>query len=252
MIKKIGLVVLLSASVLFLCSCTSEEEISEKDEGVIAQYIAGSILKYDANYEDDLSYPYQRVNKNEEESDLHNKSTSIQPIKIAIEADETKEMEESVDKTISLNQDNNDKEKQEVTYTTLSNLYGKKDIAVGYYDYKLVKSYSGKWSSESFNMEANPGCKLLVIRFKMTNKSKNASQLNLTKSGVTYEVSSKGKTYYPTLSIIPNDIQYMDTTLQASRSASAVLVVEVPSDFVVDHTTLTITKGKSVSQVELK
>lgn len=252
--KKLGLIITLVSSLMILSACSKTKSLDEKENAVIAQYIAGSVLKFDTNYNEGLVYAYQQkpTDKNEDKSG-QDTSTSADDNKEkkdpVVTPDVTKEDTEQTNSTKT--EVNAEDSKEKTSNCKISDLYGK-NLNVSYKDYKLCTSYNGDYSDEAFNVQAKSGNQLLVLRFTLKNTTKKSQKVKFIRSGISYELKIGEVSYYPKLSIASNDIQYFNTTIKSNKSKSAVLIFEIPKKQKVNSSILTITNIDKVSQVTVK
>ncbi len=243
--KKICLLAIMSVSIMLLSACSSTKTLKEEDNAIIAQYIAGSVLKYDTYYTDGLVYAYQRP-----PADGTAAVDTVQTVKLSDKEDYTNKVIKADDTTKVENSTSNEEVKE--TYSKLSDIYKNKNLRVDYKKYTTTTSYTGDYSEQAFNVEAKPGNQLVILEFKIKNSSKNKQTINLIRSGITYELKVDEEVYYPILSIVSNDIQQFNSTIAAGKSKNAVLIFEVPKELKVNNTTLTVTNVDKVSLVTVK
>ena len=243
--KKICLLAIMSVSIMLLSACSSTKTLKEEDNAIIAQYIAGSVLKYDTYYTDGLVYAYQRP-----PADGTAAVDTVQTVKLSDKEDYTNKVIKADDTTKVENSTSNEEVKE--TYSKLSDIYKNKNLRVDYKKYTTTTSYTGDYSEQAFNVEAKPGNQLVILEFKIKNSSKNKQTINLIRFGITYELKVDEEVYYPILSIVSNDIQQFNSTIAAGKSKNAVLIFEVPKELKVNNTTLTVTNVDKVSLVTVK
>ena len=243
--KKICLLAIMSVSIMLLSACSSTKTLKEEDNAIIAQYIAGSVLKYDTYYTDGLVYAYQRP-----PADGTAAVDTVQTDKLSDKEDYTNKVIKAEDTTKVENSTSNEEVKE--TYSKLSDIYKNKNLRVDYKKYTTTTSYTGDYSEQAFNVEAKPGNQLVILEFKIKNSSKNKQAINLIRSGITYELKVGEEVYYPILSIVSNDIQQFNSTIAAGKSKNAVLIFEVPKESKLNNTTLTVTNVDKVSLVTVK
>lgn len=243
--KKICLLAIMSVSIMLLSACSSTTTLKDENNAIIAQYIAGSVLKFDKNYKDGLVYAYQRPSPEE------NTAVDVVQTVSVNKKDESTKTETKVEDTTKIDNSTSKAEVKE-TYSELSDIYQNKNLTVDYERYTKTSSYTGDYSEQAFNVEAKSGNQLVVLEFKINNNSKKKQTVNWIRSGISYELKVGKEVYYPILSIVSNDIQYFNTTIVAGKSKKAVLIFEVPKKTKVNNTTLTVTNIDNVSQVTVK
>lgn len=236
--KKICLLAIMSISIMLLSACSSTKTLKDENNAIVAQYIAGSVLKFDKYYSDGLVYPYQRPS-----SDENVVADPVQTVQTA-----------SVSKNEDIIKNDNSTKQEDIkeTYSELSDIYQNKNLTVDFKKFTTTSSYSGDYSEQAFNVEAKSGNQLVILEFNIKNNSKKNQTVNLVRSGISYELKVGNEVYYPILSIVSNDIQYFNSTIAAGKSKNAVLIFEVPQKTKMNNTTLTVTNIDNVSQVTVK
>lgn len=236
--KKICLLAIMSVSIMLLSACSSTKTLNDENNAIVAQYIAGSVLKFDKYYSDGLVYPYQRPSSNE--------NVVADPVQTVQTASVSK------NEDIIKNDNSSKKEDTKETNSELSDIYQNKNLRVNFKKFTTTSSYSGEYSEQAFNVESKSGNQLVILEFNIKNNSKKKQTVNLVRSGISYELKVGNKVYYPILSIVSNDIQYFSSSIAAGKSKSAVLIFEVPQKTKMNNTTLTVTNIDNVSHVTVK
>ena len=242
--KKICLLAIMSVSIMLLSACSSTKTLKDENNAIVAQYIAGSVLKFDKYYSDGLVYPYQRPSSDN--------NVVAEPVQMVQTASVNKK-EDTINNDKVINNDNSKKQEDtKETYSELSDIYQNKNLTVDFKKFTTTSSYSGDYSEQAFNVEAKSGNQLVILEFNIKNNSKKKQTVNLVRSGISYELKVGDEVYYPILSIVSNDIQYFSSTIAAGKSKNAVLIFELPQKTKINNTTLTVTNIDNVSQVTVK
>ncbi|WP_310605282.1 DUF4352 domain-containing protein [Anaerosporobacter sp.] len=245
--KKFGLLAIMSLSIMLLSACSSTTTLEEDNNAVVAQYIAGSVLKFDKNYTGGLVYAYQRAAAEETTANDTLPTNNTDNTKV----EDTKVEETKVENTTKT--EGSDKtEVVKETYCELSEIYQNKNLAVSYKKFLVQASYSGEYSDVVFNVGAEPEKQLVILEFKIKNNGKKDQKINLIRSGISYKLEIGKEEYYPMLSIASNDIQFFSSTIGAGKTENAVLIFKVPKSVKVSSGTLTVTNIDKVSQVTIK
>lgn len=246
--KKFVLLTLVSVSMLLLSACASTKTLKEDNNAIIAQYIAGSVLKFDTNYEGGLLYAYQRPAASTDSKD-DSTSTSTEPVK---EQSTQEPKQEETTAPVSEATPSPDATTEEtVTYCSLSDVYQKKNLNVTYKSYSTEASYTGNYSDAAFSVEPKSGNQLLVLQLSLKNTSSKNMKVHFIRSGISYELKIGEETYYPILTVVSNDIQYLSNTIKAGKSKQSVLIFEIPKKTKIQSATLTVTNMEQVSQVTI-
>lgn len=231
--KKIGLVVLVIIS-LSLTGCIHEYQITEEASSVAAEYMAGVVLKYDRNYMEKLVEPNPIDEKGQ----------------IAEEIEETPIPISAVDDT------NAQMEQQEVVNQddyTLSDVIGISDFDIEYVRYKLSDTYPEDNENAYFSLTPREGKELLVVEFSINNKKKSDKSIDLSKTKITYQLDvNVGNIYKPLLTLLENDLQYINMSIKAGKKKTALLVFEISKDVDMKNINLIVSRDVKTEIIEIK
>lgn len=222
---KLLLVLLLS---LTLTGCIPKHNLTDAQTDAAAEYMAGKLLQNDRDYNQGL-IPKEELG----EEYSSNETTS----------DTNNVIEEPSSDAINEGETSND--------YTLSEVIGAEGFSVQYKEYKLVASYSE--DPDSFSLDPADGYQLLVAKFTVKNKTKSEKEINLIQSGIAYQLNVNGNTAYdPILTLLENDLQYIDIKIAASKSDEVLLIFEVLKDIDLSNIYLTATKDSKSVTIEVK
>jgi hypothetical protein len=94
---------------------------------------------------------------------------------------------------------------------------------------------------------------LLVATFSIKNTLKEIENINLIKSGITYKLDvNAGTVYKPLLTLLKNDLQYIDLDLGPGNSKSVLLIFEVSKDADISNIDLKAEKADKTVKIKLK
>lgn len=216
------------STVVLLTGCGMTQTYSDEQTQQMAEYMAKKLLDYDKNYEEKLIVdpviPEAEEDISEEEP--------VQTPEPAAEKDTSTTEKGKKDKT--------EKEKT----LMLSDLFAADGIKLQYQDVEVCQSYPKDGTSSYFVVEAAISRKLVVVKFAVRNTSNKTVSLESVMSGVSYSLNTSSGTMKPDMTLLTNDLQYLDRTLQAGNAAEAVLVFEVPSGDSCKNMTLQVTNSK--------
>lgn len=199
-----------------LTGCVQKLETTQAQSDALAEYMAGLLLKYDAKYDKKL-IP-QMVEDNEDSrtdsqtDDLDNK-------------DNSNKNNTDVPNTSGSTDDKANEEKQAYS---LAELAGRNDYDISYLDYLLTDIYPENYNKAYFFVEADEGKQLLVIKFNIKNKTKDKINIDLGEAEIKYQLEIAGnKIDKPWFTVLENDLQYIDITLEAEAATDAVLIYQI-------------------------
>lgn len=226
---KLAIIILL---VLSLSGCVKETKISEKQSDAVAEYAAGLILKYDRDYDQELS-------SQDELSNNGSNSTAI-----------TAPAQNSTQGTTVTGTAGNN---TDIKTYNLTDVIGKKDFSIDYKNYKLVKCYPEDSDHAYFTLEPRDGYQLMVVSFKVKNTSKSDNKLSLSEDDINYSLSVNGKKgYEPLLTLLENDLKYIDMTIGGGKTKNAILIFEVSKNDKLSNVSLEVSQGDKSTTVVMK
>lgn len=234
-----------------LTGCTQLVELTEEESDILAVYMAETVLKYDKNYKEALIYPEDTTEDmhdsevkegNESEADANTEGN----IEFVSEDDSSEDDLKTLEKTMG------DKTDYMVSDMDLSDEMGKGQFELSYSHYKFYNSYPSDVKNNYFSLESAEGRQLLVVSFDIKNLSKKAQKLNLINSGFEYTlVNDSGITYTPKLTLLLNDIQYLDMEVPEGKTGEAVLIFDVLQDIDLSKYSLVVSNKEKNAVIKL-
>ncbi len=229
--KKVFCVAVLSAAVL-LTGCSSGPDLSRFNNDLEAEYIAGTLLKYNADYEGMLEYDRSILD------------VTPTPVPTPTLAPTSTPESESEPGTVSGQGD----EAVETISVALDEISPAAGITWSQEAYEVKQSYGSAFAT----VEAREDCKLLIVKFRIKNTNAKKKSVNFEKAKVSYVLEADGKAVAtPLNSIIEGDMQYFTDTIPAGKSREGVLIFEVPKSQNVESATVRVTKGNQSASVVL-
>ena len=224
----------LAVSVLSLTGCADIKNLSEEQENEIAEYAAGVLLQ------NSDKYPYRLITKKEKEVTETPTPMPATPTSAAAQASDAPQ-ESQPEQTAAAPEDS----KKEVS---LDDLYHLKDVSILYTSYRLADKYG------SSQIRAEQGKKLLVAEFSLKNNSgaKKKGKL-IDRRKITYQLNVDGTTYSPQISLLENQLDYLETVIAKGKSQKAVLVFQVDKNATnASSIDLSIEEGNNKTSVKMK
>ncbi len=214
--KKAGILITVVFLVLCLSGCGSTYKLSDDENSEIAEYCAYLLLKYDKKYEPTLLEREDLpVLIDEPEEPVPEPAPEPTPEPAPGEPDEPGPEEEEP--------------AEEIKVVTLSDIVGEKGISVEYKDFTISDEYIG--DVDFYNISAGKGQKVLAARFTVTNLKDKALKFDLSDNDVSYGLALGKKSVDSTLSILDNDLHFMQTKLKRGESCDAVLIYMIDEDY---------------------
>lgn len=250
--KKILMLIIIATAAL--SGCGNTVNLSEQQSDMIAEYTAGIVLKYDKHYDSKLLKQNINTKIKQSKSDL-------------VPADEVKtDLSNNVETTISGSNatseqtisnstklEGNKTNLKEKKYDSLSTVMNQDDFDISYTKSYLRKDYPNESSDSYFTLESKGGNQFLVVEFSIKNKTKKQKTINMLSSKINYILYTQdGISYYPSITLLENDIQTMNTKVMGSKSKKAVLIFEVVKDFDINDLELVLTKNNKSALINIK
>lgn len=235
---------------IMLTGCTQLIVLTEEESDILSEYMAETVLKHDKKYKEALIYPEDTTDIADSETNEVNESEVASDTEGNMEA--VSEQANSDDNLTTLDSTVADNTNYMVSDMNLSDELGNGNFEISYSNYKLYDSYPSNSKNNYFSLEASEGRKLLVVSFDIKNLSKKTQRLNLIKSGFEYTLSNDSNvTYNPKLTLLLNDIQYLDIEVPKGKSKEAVLVFEVLQDMDVSKCNLLVSNQEKNAVINL-
>lgn len=221
----------LAVSVLSLTGCADIKNLSEEQENEIAEYAAGVLLQ------NSDKYPYRLITKEEKEV---TETPTPTPTSAAAQASDAPQ-ESQPEQTAAAPEDS----KKEVS---LDDLYHLKGVSILYTSYRLADKYG------SSQIRAEQGKKLLVAEFSLKNNSGAKKKVKLIdRRKISYQLNVDGTTYSPQISLLENQLDYLEATIAKGKSQKAVLVFQVDKNATnASSIDLSIEEGNNKTSVKMK
>ncbi len=255
--KKTFLVLVLACGFL-LTGCAQLTKLTDKQSDVIAEYMAGSVLRYTDNYMEALVYPEDKGTDNKQALDKMSDKTSDKVSDTskdaASEATKNSQSGNSADASENDNSANSTskdaKNANKLNYQEFYKILSDNTYQVKYTGFKLYDSYAQR--DNYFTLQPTGGRKLLVMSFKVKNDTKKEIKMNLGKIHIDYKLNlADGKSYKPMVTLLDTDLNYLNYTLKSGKSDDAVLVFDVPKDLNSEGLTLSISLNGQNTAIDL-
>lgn len=219
-----------------------EYPLSDSQTGIVAEYMAGLLLREDKEYSPSL-LGQQEINEIQEEKKKEEER---------IEEEKKKEEADSEESTPTSILENQNIEEQDAHYT-LADVIGDSNFDIRYTSYKLVDTYPEDESNRLFSVDPREGYQLLVVNFLIENKTYTDNHIDLSKSMVQYQLDiNVGTVYKPQLALLENDLQYIDMIVEAGTTTPAVLIFEVTRELDMSNINLIASKDSKTEIIKIK
>ena len=224
--KKRILLAVLSLMLCLLAGCLEATPLNEEEMDVVAEYAASLLLKYDRHYDTPLYYAEDReVRLSPTPTPTPKpKNPTATPTPVADNKNPSGSgPQEEVSATTTPTPA--PLYNQEETTNQLTGLMAVEDITVSCTGCELMDSVV---SNDYFSLQAKEGSQYAVVSFLLQNNSDRDVVFDASGRGLEYSMDVNIDTIFrASLSLLENDLQYMEIQVPASGSAEAVLVFEI-------------------------
>lgn len=234
--KRFAILMILALS-LMLTGCMKEINLSDDDTDVIAEYIAKTILMKQEDYNPTFH----------ETLDMESTTEEVTP-------EPTTVVEKPQNNKDGIVAEKPSQEKPEQHNSSIEDVLGIQHFTVEYTGYGLYDTYPDDESMVYFTLQpTKTGNQLLVVTFKATNTTKKERNLSMQNKKVSYQLDiNTGKIFKPLFTLMPNDLQYIDTMVKAKESLELVLIFEVSEDVNLDKINLMMSRDDEARIIKIK
>ena len=210
--------------ILSLTGCAAGYNLSEQDSNLVAESVAGLLLKYDYNYrEQALLLP-----KTEATPAAEPDKSSEDLVKIDKVDDNVGDITDNVDLS---EEDKLNSDEAVIKEFALSEVIGDANIDIQYKEHGLYSSYPTDTENSYFSLTPTQGRQLLVIAFTAKNDTDEIQSLNLVDSKVRFRLSiNENKTVNPLYTVLENSLLFIDLEIGPHKEEEVVLVFEINPD----------------------
>lgn len=217
--KTVWILMVVFGISLLVSGCSQAGQFTEEEQNEAAEYIAHMVLKHDQTYQGKLQekvsvQPNPGVVQEEFETLVSTGTTSGGAIQGV-----------ATDGSASGAGDGSEAEED---YIGLNDVFAKKGFEVKFVGYERYSEYPEEGVDGYFSLTAPEGKTLAVMKFRVTNQTGKELKFSQLESELKYRLDLDEKTFVrPSMTLLMNDLQYMDATLAAGESQEAVVVFTV-------------------------
>lgn len=225
MLKRILVLTLVGISAFVFTGCGKVQELTEEETQLIAEYSAGLLLKYDQKYVDRIDEGEKEASEitSEDEEPVTTEEVTTEAV--------TEEPRQGMDISGGISSDNTSPEElagagQE---SDIAKIAGVDGVAITYDSYVITEHYPDGGDMEQLvDLQASEGYKLLVLRFKVTGQGEGMVDVSLADKELEYRIVCNGtKAAVPMLTILPDDLGTLVTSVDNGQEQEAVLVFQI-------------------------
>lgn len=219
-----------------LGGCAKPIELTDEETGMFAEYISKEVLERDKYYDQELLTPKYDEDKEDKDTNQQQKPTPSTSNNVA-------NMNYISSKTT---------ETTNYTDSTLNDILGTSKVSVSYQSAKNYNSYPEN-GANYFVISSSKGYQLLVVTFDLKNTSGKDVEYSMLTSDVSYSLTmANGGTYSPLLTLLVDDLQFVNKTIPANKAEEGLLVFRIKESEVKSKGTLQIVSGTKRATLELK
>lgn len=222
--KKYMVSMITVASAVLLTSCATQvPELSELDNNKAAEYMAGEILKCDADYAYALDYDRSILDATPTPAPTPKPVVTPKPVENSTDPEGAAPGDVQGDQPAV----------QEVSG---AEIFGISGIEIQYTSSSVKKSYGKGYES----IVAAKGKELLIVKFRIKNTGQDTQKINLFNQKLDYILSQGDKTISPKYTSAAGDLQYFKTKISPGKSKQGVLLFEVDKGTQIEGSSLRI------------
>lgn len=232
--KKYLIGIMTVASSVLLTSCAAQvPELSKYDNDKAAEYMAGEMLKYDADYAYALEY----------DRSILKATPTPAPTKVPVAT--PKPVQNPANPEGSVTGDM--QEAPAVQQVSGADILGIPGIEIQYVSASMKSSYGKEYES----IVASKGKELLILKFQIKNTGQGAQEINLFNQKLDYTLSQGDQTKKPKQTTAEGDLQYLNRKMSSGKSIQGVLMFEVDQGTKIEGSSLQITNGMKQTTIAL-
>ncbi len=236
--KRLALAALCMVGVFALSGCGDNVTLTEEQNDMIAEYVAGSLLKH--SYDNEWKYTKLNSSNTGHTSSLGNVSSTAAGMTTATKAGTVTATTAAADVN--------------TTASSLSQALGLSGVEV---KYKAV-SIGERYPTEAYAVcvPADSGCKVVAVEFTIKNTGSAAVTATTKSSSVTMKLNIGGGTYNQYKSMLKNDICGLDgVSIKPGDSYTAAAIFQVPAESAVKSSDMkmeVLSGSKTVETITLQ
>ncbi|MDE6531709.1 MAG: hypothetical protein K2K96_13205 [Lachnospiraceae bacterium] len=221
-------------------------DMTEEQQGMVTEYAAQLLLKYDANYQNTILTEEQ---SREAEEEL------IRDAELAALVQEQQAMQQAAEENKSEGGREESSEPAEPVYTDVDSFLGLSgSVEIEYAGYLVCDSYpegteENDWQGVARATSTNS--KLVVFTFTLKNVSGSDYMLDMASLGAKFSFRINGNITKTSLTtLLTNDLMMYRDTIPAGESVDVVLLIEMPTADTENFTSIKMTMKLGDSRAE--
>lgn len=226
-----------------LTGCIQQYTATVEQSNAVADYMAGLLLESDKYFGENL-IPEEELIAAIEDNQVKGNEEEKDESAVTVDANNTDEVPGGNDNTKNNAAHNN---------SSVTKVIGLEGFDIKYSGYELAEVYPEDMATAGFSLDARDGYQFLITFFTISNTSGKQKTFNLIKADITYHLDiNAGTVYEPLLTLLENDLQYIDITLDGKESKTALLVFEISKSTAVTNVNLSISNNNKTNIIEIE
>ena len=221
--KNVKKFIIFLAGCLILTGCGSQiPDLTPEQTETLTQYAAGVLLKYDKNYDSGIM-------SEEEMAELMRKQITSTPTPTPLpQSEDEKEASQGASDEIPEDLIGTGAE-EPVDNRTIAELFAMEGIDISYIGYEITQSYPENDTDEwYFAMDAIEGDRLLVLKFRVTNETQEAREVDVLNLTPRFRIFINGGAQInAATTLLTDDLKTLKAALQPGESIDEVIIVEI-------------------------
>lgn len=229
--KKILLTLILIFLSLFLFGCNEVIDLTDTENEYIAEYAAGLILKY-GGYNKDFYSDSDKEETITTTQEITTEDSDVITEEVTTENDNILDNEGTMDSNNTTESAEDDSEVVDANQFDIAELISNKDFSIKYIEYHILQEYPSYDNDGVFLViDAPPGYKLLILKFRITNLTREEQSLNLYEKDIKYSITiNDNKSAKAMLTILMDDLYTYSGDIPVDGSFDAVLLFQVSDE----------------------
>lgn len=228
-------ILILAFSSVSLMGCSTVPDLTEQEQGLIAEYAAGTLLQHSEKYDRRLVTETSADGEEAQPTAEATATPSASPSPTPVNVDQGTSPVQATTQVATSGGAVGGSES-----VSLKELYNISGVTFSYKKSGFCKSYPKKPSAGFSAAKAVKGETLYVVTFSVKNNSGKKKKISLAECNLDYTLKVDGNEFKPGVTILENmGLNYLNTTLASGESEEAALVFSM-SDERKNATTITL------------
>lgn len=226
--SRIRITAVLFAVAVTLSGCGEAlYEMTAEEEAILVNYAAQSVAKFNTYQQDGEVFVRQEI-LDGEESNTPAPQPEENPGEEALQEGDTEAPEDVMAPDLPLDQPEQGQAQPESAGSTMTEALDLGVISADYVGNEFTKSYLAE---DYFAVDAEPGKKLLVLKYNLVNNSSQALHIDILAMTPSFVAVVNGEQRVPAqTTILLNDLSTYQSDIEAGGTNETVLIFQIPEE----------------------